>query len=352
MKSKLQYYFSTNENDDESYIEEDEGDEFTPNGVPSHGWTAWTRFFCHQNTSPKYVVKQPKPDKVRALSDLRDQKLNNEYNKRRYQHELDVWNLVHPGNKAYLFTDNGIRLVLPYLPGKTLFSFISREEDQLTWCQLTHAVFSEFKRFTELGLKHCDVKYDNFLIERKQDGTFRAYIIDLDSVGKLNPNDHDYDWNIVLAFLFDDTGLKSPDVCPPGYIALKSIDTPVENEFEARSKLDGIKKELSQKKPTLIRIKSCLQNELYYYFVYGCLYNGQWGFTKLDENIISSVNLSNFSGSLTDRSAACVIGNHIKSKQGHISYRLDLYINCLNEKITELTLLKSQNGPNKHNLQL
>ncbi|HAT1971905.1 TPA: hypothetical protein JAN72_04840 [Legionella pneumophila] len=352
MKSKLQYHFSTATNDDESYIEEDEGNKFTPNGVPSHGWTAWTRFFCYQNKSPKYVVKQPKPDKIRSLSDLRDQKLNNEYNKSRYQHELDVWNLVHPDNKAYLFTDNGIRLVLPYLPGKTLFSFTSREEGQLTWCQLTQAVFCEFKRFTELGLKHCDMKYDNFLIERKQDGTFRAYIIDLDSVGKLMPSDQHYDWNIVLAFLFDDTGLKSPDVCPPGYIALKSIAAPVANEFEARSKLDGIKKELSPKKPTLIRIKNCLQNELDYYFVYGCLYNGQWGFTKLDESIISSVNLSSFSGVLVEPVAAAVIGNHIKSKHGHISYRLDLYINCLNEKITELTLLKSQSTPSQQRIQL
>lgn len=107
--------------------------------------------------------------------------------------------------------------------------------------------FVSLSAFTELGLKHCDLKYDNFLIERKQDGTFKAYIIDLDSVGTLKPNDQDYDWNIVLASLFDDTGLKSPDVCPPGYIALKSIDIPAENENEARSKLDGIKRTIPQK---------------------------------------------------------------------------------------------------------
>ncbi len=247
MKSKLEYHFSANADGDESCIEDVDGNKFTPNGSPSHGWTAWTRFFGHQNQPPKYVVKQPRPDKVRSSSDLRDKKLNNEWNRTRYQHELDIWNLVYPDNKAYLFTDNGIRLVLPYLPGKTLFSFTSREEDQLAWCQLNHAVFCEFKRFTELGLKHCDLKYDNFLIERKQDGTFRAYIIDLDSVGKLKPDDQDYDWNIVLASLFDDTGLKSPDVCPPGYIALKSIDVPAENENEARSKLDKIKKNYRKK---------------------------------------------------------------------------------------------------------
>lgn len=97
----------------------------------------------------------------------------------------------------------------------------------------------------------------------------------------------------------------------------------------------------------MVRIKNCQQNKLDYYFVYGCLYNGQWGFTKLDEKIIGSVNLSNFSGALVDCRAASVIGNHIKLKQGHISYRLDLYIHCLNEKIAELTLLKSQNSPKK-----
>ena len=347
MKQKFEYHFSTNHSgstdDNESFIEDYET-KYTSLGKTPCGNTAYSRFFGTPECA-KFVVKQPKPNKkYYTLTDLKNPELNALY-KDQYEHELEIWNLVYPENKARLVTNGGLRLILPKLPGerlsRVLFDLPHRavtREDQLTFGQITLAVFCEFKRFYELGLSHNDFNQDNILIDEKQNGTFRAYLIDLDAVIKRDVFVSNMEW-LTLESLIQSTGglEKYYDTCHLGYIFLRSIDANIKNESEACVKLDEIKNELSLNKPTLIRVKNLIQTEDNYYFVYGCLNNGKWGFTKLDTNIISSADIANFSGELAGPSSK-EICLHINAQKGHVSYSLDLYINCLNLKIAELNL--------------
>lgn len=143
---------------------------------PMAGYTADTRFFGPSNTEKVLVVKRPKYN----LSNEDDRKKIDDIYANAYKREQNIWNEVYPTNKAHLFTEYGLRLVLPYLPGENLSRCIS--ENPLTRCQQLLSVAHAVKTFHQLGYNYTDFNADNVLIHEKSDGSFQAYLIDFDAV--------------------------------------------------------------------------------------------------------------------------------------------------------------------------
>ncbi len=163
---------------------------YTPLRGNPGGYTSINRFFGIEN-KPSFIVKKP-----RYKSKDSEEIIN--FYATAYEKEKTIWNTVYPEKKADLFRDeNGrIRLILPFLNASPVsYSLSDYREDPLTYCQQILAIVDEVHRFHSLGLRHGDLKLDNILIEKKEDGTFKAYLIDFGNVYKIsNPDHEDPDW--------------------------------------------------------------------------------------------------------------------------------------------------------------
>lgn len=257
MKTRLEYHICTD--DEASYIEED-GIKYIPIYKTPKGNTAYSRFFGTEKLD-KFVVKQPKPAYWKGdLEQLKRETLVTDY-KTKYENELEIWNRIHPDNKGTLNTNGGLRLILPYLGTRlswwlAKFPFrIIKTEEQLEFCQITLAVFLEVKRLHDLGLYHGDFNIDNIVLEKNEDSSFCAYIIDVDCV-----------FNIATL-----------SGCPPEWLVLESLlkycniekycqsDCPYEpgssnyklhlNIISIRKKIDDLYLELNRDHYTIKSIK-------------------------------------------------------------------------------------------------
>jgi hypothetical protein len=206
MKPRFEYHLSTK--DEESYIEE-EGVKYIPLCKAPKGNTAYTRFFGDEKLD-KFVVKQPKPAKWRGdLDQLKRDDLIADY-KARYENEFELWNRIHPNNKATLNIDGGLRLILPHLGTRlswwlAKFPFrIIKTDEQLEFCQITLAVLLEVKRLHDLGLYHGDFNADNIVLNKNEEGSFRAYIVDVDCVFNINfLRGRPTEWGVLESLLND-----------------------------------------------------------------------------------------------------------------------------------------------------
>ncbi|KTD46621.1 hypothetical protein Lrub_1543 [Legionella rubrilucens] len=344
MKGKLNYRFSDTDKGYDSAIEEG-SEEYIAQGLTPFGYTAYSRFFGSEKVV-RFVVKQPKPVYWRGDKDeLHDERLVTKYLSR-YEAELDKWNQIHPEHPATLAVNQGIRLILPFLPGKTLTSilyqfpsYLSKVGDQVAYCKIALAVFKEVRRVHELGFYHGDFKCDNLLINESHEGVYRAYFIDCDglalrsSLGGTCPPE----WQI-LNHLLDHSGVikKQEESVFQDYVRLKTIDLALATTKVMDSELAAIRDELSQNGPTLLNVRSTV-SEGYYYFIYGLLEDGKWGFTPLDREIVDSAKITSFSGKLQGPAAKAIV-TQIEKQKGHSSLALDLAIRQLESAIDELEL--------------
>jgi serine/threonine protein kinase len=180
--TKYKYEFSNELKRNNSTIELN-GVIHSPLHANPGGYTSSNRFFGREN-QPSFVVKQPRDNHHN------NQKTINLF-ENTYEKEKTIWNAVYPEKKAELFSDkNGrIRLVLPFLNASPISYGLS--DDPLTYCQQVLAIVDEIRRFQNLGWSHGDLKLDNILIEKRKDGTFKAYLIDFGHVHKIS--DHEVD---------------------------------------------------------------------------------------------------------------------------------------------------------------
>ncbi|MBA3536815.1 MAG: hypothetical protein H0T84_09430 [Tatlockia sp.] len=171
-----------------SIIKKNNGETYCAIGFPKAGNTADTRFFG-QGKEKILVVKRPKYyDKFGPFNEDKIKRIDQIFESA-YRREQEIWNLVYPDNKAELFTDAGVRLVLPYFPGVALKESLSEDEyklDPLSLCQKLLAVAYAVQNFYNLGFKCSDFHLDNVLIERKSNDLFHAYLIDFDPVNSIN----------------------------------------------------------------------------------------------------------------------------------------------------------------------
>jgi len=145
----------------------------------SQGRVAQTGLFANASNSVKRVVKQPVifnygPNVIAA-------EIQN------FKNERDKWNIYYPNNPAILVTDasradGGIRLILPWVPGKTYTNVAT--DDPLLRSKHLLAIACAFLELNEKGLFFYDFNEDNVLLDENADGTFKAYLIDFGGVGK------------------------------------------------------------------------------------------------------------------------------------------------------------------------
>jgi hypothetical protein len=157
-----------------SSVIEFKGETFSFISKPEAGNTADTRFFGTEQGEIRFVVKRPKSAKK-----------GNALVESAYRREQGNWNTLYPDRKAELFIEDGLRLVLPYLPGETARHL---SDDPLICLQQVHAVALAVWDLTKLGLYWWDFHPDNVLIDNQQDGTCKAYLIDLDRVFRIPSN--------------------------------------------------------------------------------------------------------------------------------------------------------------------
>jgi hypothetical protein len=173
------------ENRRQSFIEDSNGRRDGTVGVPGAGATAETRFFG-QGIDIRFVVKRPKYyDRYGPFSSERICAMDRIFLEG-YRREQQIWNLVYPENKADVFTEGGLRLVMPYLPGKTLTFWTNQNLNELTLYQIFLSVAFAVRRFHQLGFKYSDFNTDNVLVAQKPDGSFEAYLIDFEATHKVN----------------------------------------------------------------------------------------------------------------------------------------------------------------------
>lgn len=152
---------------------------YSPISKPNAGSSADNRFFGRGNEKV-FLVKRPKYyNRFGQLNDDEIQKIDARFEDS-FRKECELWNLVYPNNKADLFTEKGLRLVLPYLPGDTLGDCLS--DDELTRYQQLLSVAYSISELNQLGYTYCDFNLDNVLIDKKPNGEFRAYLIDFGGV--------------------------------------------------------------------------------------------------------------------------------------------------------------------------
>ena len=169
----------------QSFIEDSNGGRCGTIAAPSAGATADTRFFG-QGGNIKFVVKRPKYfNKYEIFSDAKIHEIDRCFVEE-YRREQQVWNLVYPENQADLFTEDGLRLVMPYLPGKTLTAWTNQDINPFTCCQILLSVALAVQRFYRLGFKYSDFNADNVLVAQKPDGSFAAYLIDFNTTLNVN----------------------------------------------------------------------------------------------------------------------------------------------------------------------
>lgn len=158
-----------------SYILSFDGDISTPIGRPAAGSSADTRFFGHHQCI-NYVVKRPHyKNKFGSYSPDRIRRIEANHLKS-YQKEMRVWNEVYPDRRASLFTEQGLRLVLPYLPGKRLSAALCSNRKER--CKQLLSVAKALKHLYHIGYKYTDFNTDNVLIDKQEDGGYKAYLID------------------------------------------------------------------------------------------------------------------------------------------------------------------------------
>jgi|GEM_PF-5238483 len=178
---------------------------FTPSDKkPSTGYSAYTRFFAAiKNKTIQYVVKQPL-NKILKHDELIQYYFNCIKN---FEREKIIWDLVYPDQKAKLIVDHNelgaIRLVLPYFPGKRLNTYLSAELSSLTYCKILLALINAVRHFYELGLSHNDFNGNNVLIEEKENGTIKAYLIDFDRVSYIKNFASNSEWLVISRMLSD-----------------------------------------------------------------------------------------------------------------------------------------------------
>ncbi|HTM64258.1 MAG TPA: lipopolysaccharide kinase InaA family protein [Gammaproteobacteria bacterium] len=166
-----------------SCIKTTDGNEYIPIGRPGSGNSAYTRFFGTKEAK-KFIVKRPKYfDQFGEYDEAKLKVIENTLESE-YRSEQHAWNLLYPEMPAQLITEGGLRLILPFLPGETLTSCISN--DELTRCQQLLSAAIAVQQLHQCGLKYSDFNTDNILIKQKHDGTFRAYLIDLNGMQDIN----------------------------------------------------------------------------------------------------------------------------------------------------------------------
>jgi hypothetical protein len=148
--------------------------------VPNAGYTSDNRFFG-KGKEKIFVVKRPKYFNKNGVSfseeEIKKIDIGHEDS---YRKEQEVWNAVYPDNKATIFTEEGIRLVLPYIPCETLA--VSLFDDKLIRCQQLLSVAYAVQKFNQLRFTYSDFNLDNVLIEEKLNGVFHAYLIDFHAI--------------------------------------------------------------------------------------------------------------------------------------------------------------------------
>ncbi|WP_131781743.1 lipopolysaccharide kinase InaA family protein [Legionella gresilensis] len=163
----------------QSFIEDDHGSTYIPIAKPSAGFSADNRFFGREKEK-FFLVKRPKYfDKFGEFNQEQIKHINTAQ-EASYRLECERWNLVYPNNKAYLFTEDELRLVLPCLPGENLSECLS--DNQLIRCKQLLSVAYAIQKFHKLGFTYTDFNLDNILIEENSEGDFKAYLIDFNDL--------------------------------------------------------------------------------------------------------------------------------------------------------------------------
>ncbi len=180
----VQYIYAKNRRT--SLIESDDSTQFEPSGKPAAGYSAETRFFSDpRSRTPQFVVKRPKYAKYYSKYEQPSIEKNNRIDvilTAEYKRERELWNIFYPEKKAILFSDGGLRLILPYLPGQTLSQ--TETSDRLTRYQIALAIARAFKKLHTFKLYYSDLNSDNILIEKRADNIFEAHLIDFGGVGE------------------------------------------------------------------------------------------------------------------------------------------------------------------------
>ncbi|WP_419418461.1 lipopolysaccharide kinase InaA family protein [Legionella sp. D16C41] len=166
----------------ESFIEDEHGVTYFPIAKPSAGFSADNRFFGRINEK-NFLVKRPKYYDKFGEFNAQQIKQIDKAQEESYRLECERWNLVYPNNKACLFTEDGLRLVLPCLPGKNLSECLS--DDELIRCKQLLSVAYAIQKFHNLGFTYTDFNLDNVLLEEKSEGVFQAYLIDFNDLDTL-----------------------------------------------------------------------------------------------------------------------------------------------------------------------
>ena len=173
-----------------SLIGGEDNAQFEPSGKPAAGYTAETRFFAAPfSVIPKFVVKCPKYSGFYSRysqPSIIEKNAIDVRLKSAYERERDLWNLFYPEKTAVLFSNGGLRLVLPYLPYKTLRQIDI--PDRLSRCQIALAIAYAFKKLYALKLYYNDLNEDNILIEKRAGNIFKAHLIDFGGVGEVSYN--------------------------------------------------------------------------------------------------------------------------------------------------------------------
>lgn len=153
---------------------------------PYAGNTAYTRFFGNEN-SEQFVVKSPKYFDRFGIEMSASEKQNMDHSFiDSYKKEVAIWNQVYPNNQAQLFTENGLRMVLPKLPGKNMSRCLS--DDRLTRCLQLLAAVNAVDHLHQIGYKYSDFNLDNVLLAQNSNGEWAAFLIDFDCMQSVNNN--------------------------------------------------------------------------------------------------------------------------------------------------------------------
>ena len=109
-----------------------------------------------------------------------------------FDKERQKWDIVYPDKPATLVIhkDYGPRLILHFLPGKTLNWWLNNIEhgDTLTESRVWLALAYAFKNLASKGLYPSDTIGNNVLVDRQEDGSFQAYVIDFGGVSYCDCN--------------------------------------------------------------------------------------------------------------------------------------------------------------------
>ncbi|AUH72590.1 serine/threonine protein kinase [Legionella sainthelensi] len=155
---------------------------------PHSGCTTDSRFFAKKGTNePQYIVKRILPKKIDLYGSTPEKRLKLfNFATIEFESELDKWNLVYPNFKGRIVFNQefGPRLILPCLPGQELGWWLNHINfgDTITEAKIWLAVAYALRDLETKNLYQNDILEPNILVNKQDNGVFKAYVIDFGSV--------------------------------------------------------------------------------------------------------------------------------------------------------------------------